>query len=200
MDISNNEQRVYSFISEYSHNFGYSPTLQEIQKKLGFKSLTSIQRAIMSLEEKKYIKRDKHKQRGITLINQATKIVSIPLVGTVACGTPILANENIEGYIATDSDFIKDGPEKYFYLRARGDSMDKAGIDNDDLVLIHRQNQAKDGDMIVALLDDSATIKTLKRRNGYIILEPKSYSTSHSPIILKEDFLIQGVVAKVVKS
>ena len=200
MDISNNEQRVYSFISEYSHNFGYSPTLQEIQEQLGFRSLTSIQRAIKSLEEKKYIKRDKHKQRGITVTNQTVKTVSVPLVGTVACGTPILANENIEGFIATDSGFIKDDLTKYFYLRARGDSMNKAGIDDGDLILIHKQNQAKNGDIVVALLDDSATIKTFKKQNGCVTLEPKSYNTSHHPIILREDFLIQGVMAKVVKS
>lgn len=200
MDISNNEQGAYSFITEYNRNFGHSPTLHEIQKHLGFRSLTSVQRAIKSLEEKGYLSRDKYKQRGISLTNQTIKTVSIPLVGTVACGTPILATENIEGYIATDADFIKGDPKEYFYLRARGDSMDRAGIDDGDLVLVHSQNQAENGDKVVALLNDSATIKTLNKRRGYVILEPKSYNTSHTPIILKEDFLIQGVVAKVVKS
>lgn len=78
--------------------------------------------------------------------------------------------------------------------------MDKAGIADGDLILIHSQNQANEGDTTVALLDDSATIKTLKKREGYVILEPKSYNVSHHPIILKEDFLIQGVVTKVIKS
>ena len=132
--------------------------------------------------------------------NNASETVNIPLVGMVACGTPMLAQENIEGYIATDKNFVGGNLENYFYLRARGDSMNKVGIEDNDLVLIHSQNQAQSGNIIVALLDDSATIKILKKHEGYILLEPKSYNYIHKPIVLKEDFLIQGVVVKIIKS
>lgn len=200
MKLSKNDQSVYSYILEYCQNSGYSPTLNEIKTHLNFKSLTSVQRSIESLVNKKYITRNKFKQRGIEVLNDTTETVNVPIVGLVACGSPMLAQENIEGYIATDRNFIKGNLENYFYLRARGDSMDKAGIENNDLVLIHSQSQAQNGNMIVALLNDSATIKTLHKREGYTQLEPKSYNNIHKSIILREDFLIQGVVVKIIKN
>lgn len=200
MSLTNNDQRVFVFITDYNRNNGYSPTLLEIKDSLGFQSLTSVQRSISSLEENGYIIRDKYQQRGIKFVNQDNITVSIPLVGNVACGTPILAEENIEGYIGTDIDLIKGSPKEYFYLRARGDSMDNAGIDDGDLVLIHSQSQANDGDKVVALLNDSATIKKLHKGTDYISLIPESHNPSYQPIILKENFLLQGIVIKVVKS
>jgi len=199
-NLSKNDQKIFIFIIEYQQNHNFSPTLKEIKSHFGFKSITSIQRSITSLEEKNYIKRDKFQQRNIKLVNQRIKTINIPLVGIVACGTPILAEENIEGYISTDSNFIKGNSKDYFYLHAQGDSMNKDGIDSGDLVLVHSQNEANNGDKVVALLGDSATIKTFKKSSDYIALIPNSTNPSHHPIILKEDFLLQGVVIKVVKN
>ena len=123
--------------------------------------------------------------------------VNVPLVGTAACGNPILAEQNIEGYLPVSTSLAKPG-SRYFLLRADGDSMNKAGIKNDDLVLVKQQAIANDGDKVVALIDDKATIKEFYKLKGAVVLKPKSTNQEHQPIILTEDFQIQGVVKAVI--
>ena len=123
--------------------------------------------------------------------------VKVPLVGRVSCGAPILAEENIEGYIDF-SDKIARPPFRYFLLRAQGDSMNTAGINNGDLVLVRRQQTAQPGDRVVALINDEATIKELAVNNGMAVLNPKSTNPGHRPIVMTGDFVIQGIVVSTI--
>lgn len=125
------------------------------------------------------------------------KTVKIPVLGNVSCGSPIFAEENIETYIPVSDRFIKTS-YSYFILRASGDSMDDAGINDGDLVLIRQQQTAYNGDMVVALIDNEATIKEFHHKGNMIVLKPKSKNSIHQPIILSEDFRIQGVVESVI--
>jgi len=199
MTISNINKKVFLFIKEYIEKNGVSPTLSEIKEYFNYGSLTSVQRSIISLEKDKLLSRDKYQQRGIQIIKKSQNTVNIPLVGNVACGAPLLATENIEGYIPTDKKFISGDEKKYFYLKATGDSMDEAGINNNDLILVKSQPTADDGQKVVALVNDEATVKFLKRGDGYIALIPRSSNSLHKPIILQDasNLSIQGVVISV---
>ena len=195
--ITAKEREVLSYIAEYFKQNAQSPTLEEIGKYFGYESLTSVQRKIVVLEEKGYIKRDKFQKRNISLVIESKdQTFPVPIVGMVACGTPILALENVDGYLPTDTQFLRGNPKDYFYLRASGDSMNKAGIDDGNLVLIHQQSTAEPNDRVVALIDDHATIKKLQSGNGFIALVPESTNPEHKPIILRKDFAIQGIVVK----
>jgi repressor LexA len=191
------DQRIFSFLKEFIRNNGQAPTLEEVREQFDYKSLTSVQRSIISLEESGYIKRTSQK-RGIELIDQTKHTTNVPIVGSVACGRPILATENVQGYVATDEDLLRGNKKEYFYLKAQGDSMDLAGINDGDLVLVKSQQTASDGEKVVALIDDSATIKVLKKGDDYVALVPRSSNPNHKPIILKENFQVQGKVMKVI--
>ena len=125
------------------------------------------------------------------------KTINIPLLGSIACGAPILAVENIEAEIPVSINLIK-GSNKYFLLRAKGNSMNEAGINNGDLVLIKHQQTAENGDKVVALIDDEATIKEFYHNGETIVLKPKSSEKNHQPIILTRDIKIQGIVVTVI--
>lgn len=130
-------------------------------------------------------------------IEKESDIKMVPLVGTVACGLPIFAEENVEAEIPISTRLLKQG-ERYFILRAYGDSMDKAGINDGDLVLIKQQSTAENGEKVVALINDEAIIKEFSHQCDMIVLKPNSNNKSHYPIILTEDFKIQGVVERVI--
>ena len=123
--------------------------------------------------------------------------VDIPLLGNVACGLPIFADENIEAQVPISIKLIKKG-FRYFLLRAKGNSMNDAGINDGDLVLIRKQQQAENGDKVVALINDEATIKEYHHNGKLVVLKPKSKSSKYQPIILTDDFIIQGVVESVI--
>lgn len=126
------------------------------------------------------------------------KMVSIPVLGNVACGFPLFAEENIEEEISVSIKLIRKD-KKYFILRASGDSMNEANIDDGDLVLIRQEQTAENGDRVVALIDDEATIKEYRNDGNHIVLFPKSTTKKHKPIILTRDFKIQGIVESVIK-
>lgn len=196
--ITPTERTVLLFIKEFWRTHNQSPTLNEIKKGLAYKSLTSIQRPINSLEQKGLIKKEKNIKRSIKPVQSAAQTVNLPIVGAVRCGLPTLAFEDVEGYIATDKQLIKGDAEDNFYLRAKGDSMDTAGIMDGDLLLVHSQSTAHNGQIVVALIDDEATVKIFKKGGGYISLVPSSQNTAYKPIILREDFAIQGVVTRII--
>ena len=123
--------------------------------------------------------------------------VKIPLLGTIACGIPILAEENIEAEIPVSVKLISPS-NRYFLLKASGDSMNESGINDGDLVLIKQQPSANNGDKVVALIDDEATIKEFWNNGDTIVLKPKSTNKKHQPIILTQDFKIQGIVVSVI--
>ncbi len=126
-------------------------------------------------------------------ISSEVETIDVPLVGTVSCGLPILAEENIEAMYPV-STRLAPPSNKYFLLRAKGDSMDKKDIKDGDLVLVKQQSTAEDKDLVVALIDDSATIKEFKRKGNTVVLIPHSSNEKHKPIILTSDFIVQGVV------
>ena len=126
-----------------------------------------------------------------------TQTVEIPLIGEVACGMPILAQENIEAYIPVSTKLIKKHSD-YFLLKASGDSMNKKGINNGDLLLIQKKIMAENGDIVLALIDDDATIKEFISNESMVVLKPHSTNPKHQPIILTDDFRIQGVVKKII--
>ena len=123
--------------------------------------------------------------------NERTR--EVPLVGSIPCGSPVVSEENIEAMIPV-SEKLARPPHTYFLLRARGDSMNAAGINDGDLVLVQQQSTAKNGDKVVALVDNESTIKEFHRQKDVVLLKPKSTNRSHKPIIVTSDFLIQGVV------
>ena len=121
------------------------------------------------------------------------RTVLVPLVGIVACGAPLLAEENVEALIPVSTALAKPH-HRHFFLRAAGDSMDAVGINDGDLLLIRQQSTADSGQNIVALIDDRATVKEFHRSSGTVVLKPRSKSRAHKPIILASNFQIQGIV------
>lgn len=176
---------------------GKTPSVREIMTALGYKSPRSASLIINHLIEKGFLK--KRLDGAIQFIKDLESdsshahTIKVPLVGTVACGSPILAEENIDGMIPVSVNLARPG-SKYFFLRALGDSMDEAGINDGDLVLVRQQPVAEDGDIVVALIDDEATVKELRRTKDALILKSKSSNKTHQPIILTNNFQIQGVV------
>ena len=193
--LSSKQKLLLYIIQDFRKKNGRSPSLGELRKLLGVNYVTSVVHLLKKLEEKGYITKTST-ERGIAVVNRNQITVNIPLLGNVACGRPLLAQENIEGYIPVDKKLINNSC-KYFFLRAVGDSMDRAGINDGDLVLIQSQTNAKKGDKVVALIDDEATIKIFHPGNGYVALLPKSSNSANKPIILSYDFSIQGIVKEV---
>jgi len=162
---------------------------------------------ILGVEAKELIERigrvpeKKNKENIIQLTNKErlsyAQTTKIPLLGRVSCGTPIFAEENIEAYIPVTNQLIKSS-YKYFILKASGDSMNEASINDGDFVLIKQQQTAQNGDRVVALIDDDATIKEFHLKGNNIVLKPRSTNNKHQPIILTTDFKIQGIVIAVI--
>lgn len=196
--ITSIEKKALSFIRNYIIHNGSSPSLRELMNHLGYRSPRSASLIVTSLIEKGIILRDDEtKEIKINFFKDRTsRKVNIPLVGDIACGQPILAIENIEAYIPYE---VKGNPNEYFFLRAVGDSMNEAGIDDGDLVLVKKQQTADQGEKVVALIGDEATIKIFKKENDKIILEPRSSNPIHKPIYIFEDLQIQGKVIDKIK-
>jgi repressor LexA len=202
--ISNRELQAIRAIRNHLMKHGKMPSVRELMKELGYKSPRSASVIVQELLSKGII--SKKKEGGFQLkefefddvAGDRAQTVKIPLLGTVACGTPIFAEENVEAEIPVSVKLVKSN-QKYFLLRASGDSMNKKGINNGDLVLIRQQQTAENGQDVVALIDDEATIKEFHHYGDKIILKPKSTDNSHQPIILTSDFKVQGVVETVIK-
>ena len=176
---------------------GRMPSVREMMTSLGYRSPRSASVLMKKLMSKRILRQKPNgSYQLVDNLHDDTmraQTVDIPLVGTVACGTPVLAEENIEGMIPVSTKLAK-SPHRYFLLKAEGDSMNEKGINDGDLVLVRQQLTADNGDMIVALIDDEATIKEFYRLGDIIILKPKSTNKQHKPIVLTKDFQIQGVV------
>lgn len=206
-NLTQKQKIVYSTIHDYEVKHGKPPTFKELltllNGRLKLKGISSVQRHVDTLKRKGYLITEKYASRGTKTKIQFSNMVNIPLIGNVACGIPILAEENVTAYILYSRDKIEK-PEDYFFLQAHGDSMNKAdisgkSINDGDYVLVKKQATANFGDRVVALLEDEATIKKLKKGLGHYILEPESTNPKNKPIYIFEDFLIQGVVQDVVK-
>jgi repressor LexA len=196
-ELSLKESQAIRFIRNSLVHGGKSPSVRDIQVALGYNSPRSAALILEKLINNERIERRADGRLRIVRdleddLNHA-RTVLVPLVGNVACGIPFLAEENIEAMIPVSASLAKPS-HRYFLLRARGNSMDRAGINDGDLVLVRQQQVAESGEIIVALIDDAATIKEFQRRETAIVLKPKSTSAEHQPLILTRDFQIQGVV------
>lgn len=191
------QKQVLITIKDLQLKNGRPPTLKELSIALGYAGISSIQRHMDALRKKGYITSVPYEPRSLEITTEGT--VNIPLVGNVACGQPLLAVENIEAYIPYEKSRLRGNTSEYFFLRAVGDSMDLAGIESGDFVLVKQQNTADINEKIVALIGDEATIKKLKKGEGYYILKPESSNPSNKPIYMFDEFTIQGVVKDVIK-
>ena len=195
MELTNKQNEVLAVITDLTQKKGMPPTLGEIRDYLGYKNTSSVQRHTDALKKKGYFVLDKFQSRSLKVKKFLQKKYNIPLVGSVSCGQPILAIQNIEAYIPYE---VKGDPSNYFFLRAVGDSMNLANINDGDFVLIKKQPNANQGDEVVALIGDEATIKIFKQEEDKIVLEPRSNNPIHKPLYIFEDLQIQGkVVGKI---
>lgn len=192
--ITKKQQEILDYIKEEILKKGYPPAVREICEAVQLKSTSSVHSHLETLEKNGYIRRDPTKPRAIEICDDnfqmvRTEMVSLPVIGQVAAGTPILAEENIESYFPVPADIVPNGES--FVLKVKGDSMINVGIYSGDQIFVHSCNTAHDGDTVVALIDDSATVKTFYKENGHIRLQPEN--DSMEPIIV-EDCQILGKV------
>ena len=184
--ITSKQQEILDYIKSEILKKGYPPTVREICETVNLKSTSSVHAHLETLEKNGYIRRDPTKPRAIEICDDSfqmvrTEMVSIPIVGNVAAGQPILAEENIQDYFPIPADMVPKGDS--FILNVRGDSMINVGILNGDRVLVNSCNTAVNGDIVVALIDDSATVKTFYKENGHIRLQPEN--DNMDPIIVE---------------
>ena len=186
--ITAKQKEILEYIKEQILERGYPPAVREICEAVHLKSTSSVHSHLETLEKNGYIRRDPTKPRAIEICDDSfqmvrTEMVSLPVVGNVAAGQPILAEENIESYFPIPAEFIPGG-DPSFILKVRGDSMINAGINNGDQIFVHSCATARNGDMVVALIDDSATVKTFYREKGHIRLQPEN--DTMDPIIVND--------------
>ena len=175
--LSKMQQKVYDYIVSCIETQGYPPSVREIGEAVGLKSPSTVHFHLKNLAEAGMIEIGAGKGRAITLITPPEERNRVPVVGNVAAGSPILAQECIEDYLTFDTGG-RDG--EYFALRVRGESMLNAGILPGDLVVVHQQQEAHNGEIIVALIEDEATVKRLRRKDGQVWLMPEN--DAYSPI------------------
>ncbi len=185
--ISDKQKEILEYIKSEILNRGYPPAVRDICEAVHLKSTSSVHSHLETLEKNGYIRRDPTKPRAIEIIDDTfnlvrREVVNVPLIGRVAAGQPLLAVENIEAYFPVPSEFMP--KEESFMLRVKGESMVNAGIFDGDNILVQRQSTASNGDMVVALIDDSATVKTFYKEKGYYRLQPEN--DSMEPIIVEE--------------
>lgn len=193
--ITTKQQEILEYIKNEILNRGFPPAVREICEAVNLKSTSSVHAHLESLEKNGYIRRDPTKPRAIEILDDnfnltRREVVNVPIVGTVAAGQPILAVENIENYFPIPAEYMPN--EQSFLLKVKGESMINAGILDGDQVLVKKQSTARDGDIVVALLEDSATVKTFYKENGYIRLQPEN--DNMDPIIVCGDLQIMGKV------
>lgn len=206
--LTERQSEILKFIILNKEKYGYPPSIPEIQENFSFKSPNAVQDHLGALERKGYISRRAHKARGIEVLGHATsnnnnenRAIEIPIVGEISAGRPILAQENIEGNIVVDRSIIKNS-NGIFALRVKGDSMINAGILNGDYVIASQQQDAEQGDIVVALIEDEATVKRFYKEGNRIRLQPEN--DTMGPIIIKSDEgqiriigKIKGVIRKI---
>lgn len=192
--ISKKQEQILDYIKNCILSKGYPPTVRDICEAVGLKSTSSVHAHLETLELNGYIRRDPTKPRAIEIIDDSFQMVrsemtSIPIIGNVAAGQPILATQNINGYFPLPVEYVPNA--ETFVLKVKGDSMINIGIFNGDCIFVECCNTARNGDVVVALIDDSATVKTFYKENGHIRLQPEN--DQMDPIIV-EDCKILGKV------
>ncbi len=201
MDLTKRQQEIFDFIHKYSAKYGYPPTVRDIGKAVGLASSSTVHAHLANLEKIGLLRRDPSKPRAIELLDRAVgnavdsvrsivRSEGLPLVGSVAAGQPVLAEENIEEYISVPE--IAGGEEGQYLLRIRGDSMKNAGILEGDIVVVRPQETAREGEIVVALLGEEATVKRFFHEADHIRLQPENETME--PIRSKEVRVLGRVV------
>lgn len=187
------EKRVFDYLKEQIREKGYPPSIREICAALNFKSTSSVHQYIARLAEKGYIDKGDLKTRAIKIVGDEPTI-SIPIVGKVAAGEPILAQENIEDYFSIGESFFSQSDLKYetFVLKVQGESMINAGINNGDYIIVSKENTARNGQIVVAMIDGNATVKTFYKEKDHVRLQPEN--DTMEPIIVKDVQIVGKVV------
>lgn len=195
--LTDKQTQILEYIRHEILAKGYPPSIREICQAVDLKSTSSVHAQLSSLEAKGYIRRDLTKSRSIEIIDDdfsltKRELVNIPIVGTVSCGQPILAEQNIEDYFPVPLEYIHNTNNQTFMLRVKGDSMINVGIYEKDLVIVEQCSSARNGEIVVALIEDSATVKTFYKENGYIRLQPEN--DYMDPIIVENCEILGRVI------
>ncbi len=192
--ITEKQTEILEYIKKEILAKGYPPTVRDICTAVNLKSTSSVHAHLETLEKNGYIRRDPTKPRAIEIIDDnfsltRRELVNVPMVGRVAAGEPILATQNIDNYFPIPSEFMPNG--EVFMLEVKGDSMINVGIFDGDWIIVEKRETARNGEIIVALVDDSATVKTFYKENGHIRLQPEN---DHLEPIIVPDCKILGKV------
>ena len=192
--ISTKQREILEYIKQEILNKGYPPAVREICEAVGLKSTSSVHSHLETLEKNGYIRRDPTKPRAIEIIDDnfnltRREVANVPILGKVAAGQPLLAVENIENYFPIPVEFLPNTDT--FMLTVKGESMINAGIFDGDKILVQSQSDARNGDIVVALVEDSATVKTFYKEDGYYRLQPEN--DTMDPIIVKECLILGKV-------
>jgi len=197
VDLTKRQQEIFDFIKRYSAKNGYPPTVRDIGKAVGLASSSTVHAHLANLEKLGMLRRDPTKPRAIELLDRAVEHVrqivkpeGLPLVGQVAAGSPVLAEENIEDYLVVPE--VAGGEVGQYVLRVRGDSMVDAGILEGDFVVVRPQDTAQDGEIVVALVGEEATVKRFFRENDHVRLQPEN--AAMEPIRSREVRVLGRVV------
>jgi repressor LexA len=194
LDLTKRQQEIFDFIKHHSGKYGYPPTVRDIGKAVGLASSSTVHAHLANLEKLGLVRRDPTKPRALELLGEAARKITgqsgLPVVGRVAAGSPILAEENIEDYVQVPP--IAGGEEGEYVLRVSGESMIDAGILDGDYVIVHRQETAMNGEIVVALVGEEATVKRYFRESDHIRLQPEN--TSMEPIRTREAAVLGKVV------
>ena len=193
--ITDKQREILEYIKEMILKKGYPPAVREICEAVHLKSTSSVHSHLESLEKNGYIRRDPTKPRTIEILDDdfaltRRELVNVPVIGTVAAGVPILAEQNIEDYLPIPAEILPN--KEVFMLKVKGNSMIEAGIYNGDKVIVAKQPNAENGDKVVDLVDDSATVKTFYKENGHFRLQPEN--SSMDPIILDQVEILGKVI------
>ncbi|HPD00505.1 MAG TPA: transcriptional repressor LexA [Acetivibrio sp.] len=202
--VNEKQQKILDFLNEQIEKNGYPPSVREICSAVGFKSTSTVHGYLEKLRKEGLINKAPSKPRALRVVDSnknskqaktkefysGKELVEVPIVGKVTAGQPILAVENIEDTFPLPLDFVQNSSA--FMLRVRGDSMIEAGIFDNDYILIKQQSTANNGDIVVALIEDEATVKTFYKENGYVRLQPEN--KYYEPIIVKDNLSILGKV------
>ncbi|MBE6605568.1 MAG: transcriptional repressor LexA [Ruminococcaceae bacterium] len=198
MKLTDKERALYEFISKKIKSEGFAPSVRDISAALGWKSTSTVHAYLERLEEKGLIRRESNKSRALKVENDTSDKASmpkgkVPLLGQIAAGSPILAEENLEGYIDFVSPNIHADPTSLFALRVKGESMIEAGILDGDIIVIQKCEYAENGQIIAALVNNEATVKTFYKENGHFRLQPEN--STMEPIIVNEVIVLGKVIA-----
>lgn len=198
--LDSKQAEAVKHIRSFINHSGRMPSVRELMQAMEYKSPRSASVMFDKLVQSGVLNRCPHTRKlnfndGVLAHNASASTIEVPLLGTTSCGGPLFAEESIEAYYRISSQLAPIGAQ-YFFLKIQGDSMNLAGIAPGDMVLIRQQNTAKAGDLVLALIDEESTIKKFIPEDGLVILKPCSSNPNHKPIILTQDFQIQGIVVR----